>query len=137
MGFGVLSDPTNPFPKRSTLLSDQHTSSKEHDSNLVLVSQPSTSPHDPLNLSKVRKELLFFAIVLGASAAGVIGPVLVPGVSIIAKYFDITLTQVALLKGSLVMALGVSSYLCSCFAAVYGKGLVYLFTTLLLVATSC
>ncbi|PMD12447.1 MFS general substrate transporter [Hyaloscypha hepaticicola] len=35
------------------------------------------------------------------------------------------------------MALGVSAYLCSCFAAIYGKRLVFLFTTVLMIATCC
>ena len=136
MAFGVLSSPKVPFPRGTTLLSDQTTSNNTK-SQVILVPQPSRSPSDPLNLSKGRKEALFLTIVLGASATGVIGPLLVPGFSIIASYFQITLTQVTLLNGSLVMALGVSSYLCSCFAVVYGKRLVYLFTTLLLVAMCC
>jgi MFS family permease len=136
MAFGVLSDPKTPFPRGTTLLSDQ-TTSKDTKTHLILVPQPSKSPNDPLNLSKVRKELLFLVIVFGASATGVIGPLLVPGFNIVASYFQVTLTKVALLNGSLVMALGVSSYLCSCFSIVYGRRLVYLFTTLLLVATCC
>ncbi|RDW81265.1 uncharacterized protein DSM5745_04822 [Aspergillus mulundensis] len=102
-----------------------------------MASQPSKSPLDPINWSRTRKELLFATIVLGSCATGSLGPLLVPGFAVMAAELTVDLTSVTLLNGSLVMALGVSAYLCSCFAMCYGKRVVYLFTTVLLLASCC
>ncbi|KAL4908877.1 hypothetical protein BDW74DRAFT_165598 [Aspergillus multicolor] len=111
--------------------------SKEQIHPTTTVPGPSDSPLDPLNWSRTRKELLFATIVLGSCATGSLGPLLVPGFAVMAAELNIDLTSVTLLNGSLVMALGVSAYLCSCFAMCYGKRVVYLFTTVLLVASCC
>lgn len=133
MAFGILETASSEQPTGTTLLE-----SLEHDqAHLILVPQPSKSRDDPLNFSHIRKELMFLTIIFGACLTGVIGPLLVPGFPIIAMAFKITLTQVTLLNGSLVMALGVSSYLCSCLATIYGKRLIFLITTIMLIATSC
>lgn len=93
------------------------------------------TPHNALNLSSARKEILFIVIIFGACLTGVIGPLLVPGFVVIATAFNTTLTNVALLNGSLIMALGVSSYMCCCLAVVYGKRLIYLITTIVLIVS--
>ncbi|KAF2786915.1 MFS transporter-like protein [Melanomma pulvis-pyrius CBS 109.77] len=119
MAFGILEDSRNPQPSGTTVLESisYNGSDQRETAQLVLVPHPSSSPKDPLNMSRLRKELLFATIIFGACATGVIGPLLVPGFSIIAGVFHLqSLTKVTLLNGSLVMALGVSSYLCSCLA---------------------
>jgi hypothetical protein len=95
------------LPQGYHLLSNQ-TTSKDTKSPATLVPQPHKSPNDLLILSEGRQELLFLTIVLEASATGVIGPHLIPAFGIIASFCLITLTQKALLDGSLVMALGAS-----------------------------
>ncbi|KAF2808831.1 MFS transporter-like protein [Mytilinidion resinicola] len=140
MAFGVLEDARNAQPLGTTLLESvsYNGSDQRENARIILVPQPSDSPKDPLNMSRLRKELLFATIILGACATGVIGPLLVPGFSVIAGIFHLeSLTKVTLLNGSLVMALGVSSYLCSCLAVVYGKRLIYLITSIMLVVTCC
>ncbi|PYH46222.1 synaptic vesicle transporter [Aspergillus saccharolyticus JOP 1030-1] len=87
--------------------------------------------------ARVRKELLFATIVLGSCADGTLGPVLVPGFVVVAADLQVSLTSVTLLNGSLVMALGVSSYVCSPLATCFGKRPVYLCTTLLVLASCC
>jgi MFS family permease len=57
---------------------------------------------------------------------------LVPGFSIFAASFDVSLTNVTLLNGSLVMSLGVSAYLCESLATMYGLRLLYLIITLVM-----
>jgi hypothetical protein len=133
MAFGVLEDTNCSQLTGTTLieaLSGVDGTSKTH---VVLKPVPSDDLSDPLRLSRVRKELLFLTIVFGACLTGVIGPVLVPGFGIIAVFFDITLTQVTLLNGSLVMALGVSAYFCGCLAVLWGKRLIFMGTTLILI----
>ena len=137
MAFGVFDTPGEAMPMGTTRLEDVLQENSKVHAKLILVPAPSTSPFDPLNLSRVRKELLFITIILGACATGVIGPVLVPGFNIIAEDFGIDLTKVTLLNGSLIMALGISSYLASCFARLYGKRIIFLSTSILLIASSC
>jgi hypothetical protein len=105
MGSGVLEDRHNLCPTGTVLLSNVthvHEGRPGSQPDLVLSPCPSTSPRDPLNWSRARRELAFLVIILGACGAGVIGPLLVPGFGIIAVAFEITLTQVTLLNGSLV-----------------------------------
>jgi len=134
MGFGVLESASNATPRGTSLLESLQGDGKPE---VILVPQPSSSPQNPLNLAKLRKELASLTIILGACATGVIGPLLVPGFGILAVSFSVTITDITITNGALVMALGVSSYLCSCFAAVYGKRLVFLFTMVLMVAACC
>ncbi|KAJ5584530.1 uncharacterized protein N7459_004330 [Penicillium hispanicum] len=134
MAFGIL-EPSTGFQPTSTCTLQTTTTTESND--LVLVPQPSKSSLDPLNWSRIRKELLFATIILGSCITGSLGPVLVPGFTVIAANLDVSLTNVTLLNGSLVMALGVSAYLCSAFASVYGKRVVYLFTVILLLVSCC
>ncbi|EEU43803.1 uncharacterized protein NECHADRAFT_89568 [Fusarium vanettenii 77-13-4] len=119
MAFGILEIAANqPSPPGTALLKNV---------------SPSASPADPLNMSRIRKELYFAALIYGACVTGVVGPVLVPVFSIVAAAFQINLTQVTLLNGSLVMALGVSAYVCGPLTTLWGRRLVFLFTTLIMV----
>ncbi|PYI36166.1 MFS transporter [Aspergillus indologenus CBS 114.80] len=104
---------------------------------LQRLSRPSVSSTDPLSWSRLRKELLFATIILGSCANGSLRPLLVPGFAVVAADLQVDLTSVTLLKGSLVMALGVSAYACSSFANYFGKRPVYLFTTLLVLISCC
>lgn len=105
--------------------------------NRQLLFGPSVSSTDPLTWSRLRKELLFATIIFGSCATGSLGPLLVPTFTTLAADLQVSLTSITLLNGSLVMALGVSAYVCSCFARCFGKRLVYLFTTILVVAACC
>lgn len=132
MAFGIIEPASNPQPQGTSLLESLSGESNSNAGHVVLVPEPSASPDDPLNFSRVRKELMFGTLVLGACSMGVIGPILVPGFNIVAADFGFTsLTKVTLLNGSLIIGLGVSSYLCACLSVVYGKRLVYVATTLL------
>lgn len=137
MGFGILEPSQANRPQGTVLLEGLHEGKRGKSAEVILVPQPGISPQDPLNWSRVRKELAFATIVFGCCAAGVIGPLLVPGFSIVALDLDVSLTHVTLLNGSLVMALGVSAYFCNALATVYGTRLIFLLTTVFLVATCC
>ncbi|KAK6222289.1 hypothetical protein LQW54_000989 [Pestalotiopsis sp. IQ-011] len=99
----------------------------------TLVPEDTNSQMDTLTLSPMRKELYFLTLIYGASVTGVVGPLLVPAFSIVAASFDVELTQVALLNGTLVMTLGASAYLCAPVAEIYGRRIVYLVTSLMMV----
>ncbi|KAK7423530.1 hypothetical protein QQX98_000988 [Neonectria punicea] len=104
MGFGILDIQPRQSAPGTVLLEDLHQG--ERSADIILVPEPSNSPKDPLNMPRTKKELYFLALLFGACATGVIGPLLVPGFSIIVSAFDVSLTDVTLLNGSLVMALG-------------------------------
>ncbi|KAJ5681338.1 uncharacterized protein N7477_001278 [Penicillium maclennaniae] len=130
MAFGVLESKLDSCPSGSTnIQSDLSNAGME--SHMERVPRPSDSPLDPLNWPRARKELLFATIVLGSCATGSLGPVLVPGFTAVAHELQVSVGHITLLNGALVMALGVSAYLCSSSTAIFGKRLVYIFTTLL------
>ncbi|KAJ5295137.1 hypothetical protein PENANT_c035G04522 [Penicillium antarcticum] len=134
MAFGVLEPATGVQPSSTYKVeSVDHAEIKIQ----VRVPRPSSSHLDPLNWSRLKKELLFATIILGSCFTGSLGPVLVPGFAVVAKDLDVNLTNVTLLNGSLVMALGVSSYFSASFSMVFGKRAVYLFTTVLLLVSCC
>jgi MFS family permease len=101
------------------------------------ITQVNLSSIDPKTWSRSRKEMAFAVIVFGSCACGAIGPLLVPGFTTVATDLGVTLTQVTLLNGSLVMALGVSAYVANALATAYGTRLIFLATTLALIATCC
>lgn len=139
MAFGILEPVSSTVPYGMNLLGNSRNASDPEgvETQLILVPKPSESPLDPLNWPRYKKELLFATIVFGACAAGSLGPVLVPGFTEVAILLDVHLADMALLNGSLIMTLGVSAYLCPCIAEVYGKRMVYLVTTVIIVAGCC
>ncbi|KEF62286.1 uncharacterized protein A1O9_00258 [Exophiala aquamarina CBS 119918] len=139
MAFGVLQSEKVPFPVGTVLLESTTSASSTLGAlgKINLSPLPSSSPRDPLNWSKVRKELFFLVIIFGSCLNGVLGPVLVPAFGIIQTSLDISLTKVSLLNGALIMGLGLSSYLYPILATVVGKRPVFLLTSVILVASSC
>ncbi|KAK6602963.1 major facilitator superfamily transporter [Botrytis cinerea] len=139
MAFGILEPVPSIIPSGTNLLENLRNASDPDgvEMRLILVPKPSDSPLDPLNWPRYKKEFLFATIVFGACAAVSLGPVLVPGFTVVATLLDVHLTDMALLNGSLIMTLGVSAYLCPCIAEVYGKRMVYLVTTIIIVAGCC
>ncbi|KAF5014925.1 hypothetical protein F66182_13922, partial [Fusarium sp. NRRL 66182] len=102
MAFGIQ-EPTDGFQPTST---NRIQAIDNNAGELVLVPQPSESSRDPLNWSRVKKELCFLTILLGSFATGSLGPLFVPGFTVLVAHFDVPLTSITLLNGSLVMALG-------------------------------
>jgi MFS family permease len=105
--------------------------------DMTPITQTVSSTTDSKTWSRSRKEKAFAVIVFGSCACGAIGPLLVPGFTTVAADLGVTLTQVTLLNGSLVMALGVSAYVANALATAYGTRLIFLSTTLGLAATCC
>lgn len=135
MAFGILEDAYCSSPTGTAQLEALDTSVINGSAHVILNPTPSSDPRDPLKFSKFRKELLFLTVVFGACLTGVIGPLLVPGFGILVAYFGVTVTKITLLNGALVMALGVSAYVCGCLAVILGKRLIFLVTTVILVVS--
>ncbi|PVI00759.1 MFS transporter [Periconia macrospinosa] len=86
-------------------------------------------------MSRIRKELYFLTLIYGACVTGAIGPVIVPAFSLVAAEFKVTLQRVTMLNGSLIMALGLGSYVAAVLANVVGRRLLFLGTSVVLVVS--
>jgi hypothetical protein len=140
MGLGVLEPKVSQILPSTVIieeLEEDILSSRQHGrTKIILEPGQRNSSLDPSSWSSLKKELLFLVILLGTCGAGVVGPLLVPAFNIISVEFNISLTKVTLLNGSLIMALGVSSYLSTALAVIYGKRLIFLTTTFLLIIST-
>ncbi|KAM0408464.1 hypothetical protein ACHAPD_011940 [Fusarium lateritium] len=131
MVFGVLESKGSTQPPGTVLL--EH--SRQDGMPTILVPPPSSSAEDPLNMTRLRKELYFLNILFGACVTGVLGPVIVPAFGIMSQTFHTSLTHITLLNGSLVVALGVSSYVSSVISDLWGRRLIFLLTSVMLVVS--
>jgi MFS family permease len=131
MAFGVLESNTSEQPSGTVFLEDS-----QDGMHTILVPSPSNSPNDPLNMSRIRKELYFLTLLFGACVTGALGPVLVPAFGIISQTFQTPLSNVALLNGSLILGLGVSSYFSAVISHLWGRRMIFIFTSILLVVSN-
>ncbi|KAG4277239.1 hypothetical protein FPRO04_07536 [Fusarium proliferatum] len=130
MAFGVLESNAPEQPAGTVFLEDS-----QDGMHTILVPAPSNSPHDPLNMSKIRKELYFLTLLFGACATGAVGPVLVPAFGIVSQTFQTPLSKVALLNGSLVLGMGVSCFFLAVVSDLWGRRIIFVVTSILLVVT--
>ncbi|KAI1019937.1 hypothetical protein LB503_006097 [Fusarium chuoi] len=130
MAFGVLESHASEQPAGTVFLEDSD------GTHTILVPSPSNSPNDPLNMSRIRKELYFLTLLFGACVTGALGPVLVPAFGIVSQTFQTPLSNVALLNGSLILGLGVSSYLSAIISDLWGRRIIFVLTSVLLVVSN-
>ncbi|RKL48076.1 hypothetical protein BFJ70_g2434 [Fusarium oxysporum] len=131
MAFGVLESNTSEQPAGTVFLEDS-----QDGMHTILVPSPSNSPNDPLNMSRIRKELYFLTLLFGACVTGALGPVLVPAFGIVSQTFQTPLSNVALLNGSLILGLGVSSYFSAIISDLWGRRIIFVLTSILLVVSN-
>ncbi|KAF9887954.1 hypothetical protein FE257_009476 [Aspergillus nanangensis] len=98
---------------------------------IVLVPQPSDSPNDPYNWSRMKKELFTIAYGWGCGCVGAVGPLLGAAFVPLAEEFGVPLnTFVSGVQGGTIASIAVGSLVCNSLAVKYGKRPVYLITTL-------
>ncbi|EXA38212.1 hypothetical protein NW761_012704 [Fusarium oxysporum] len=131
MAFGVLESNASEQPAGTVFLEDS-----QGGMHTILVPSPSNSPNDPLNMSRIRKELYFLTLLFGACVTGALGPVLVPAFGIVSQTFQTPLSNVALLNGSLILGLGVSSYFSAIISDLWGRRIIFVLTSILLVVSN-
>ncbi|RGP62952.1 hypothetical protein FSPOR_8936 [Fusarium sporotrichioides] len=131
MALGVLESKGSTQPSGTVLLEDL----RQNGEPTLVFPQPSSSAEDPLNMSRLRKELYFLTLLFGACVTGVLGPVIVPAFGIVSQAFHTSLTHITLLNGSLVLALGVSSFVSSVISDLWGRRLIFLLTSIMLVVS--
>ena len=80
-------------------------------SHIVLAPQPSEDPNDPLNWSSWKKEIVTYILCFGAMLnAATIGPLLNSSIVVIATDLNRSITDVVVISGYNLLAVGASGY---------------------------
>ena len=80
--------------------------------HIVLAPQPSEDPNDPLNWSTWKKEIVTYILCFGAMLnAATIGPLLNSSIVVIATDLNRSITDVVVISGYNLLAVGASGYL--------------------------
>jgi hypothetical protein len=117
---------------------DVDTSALKHDKSgkLVLVPQPSDSPNDPYNWSRLKRELFCVAYLFGCGAVGAVGPLLNPALVQAAAEFNVSISSFNEgINGALLMCLAAGTTILNALAVVIGKRPVYLLSATVCTAT--
>ncbi|KAK0739451.1 major facilitator superfamily domain-containing protein [Apiosordaria backusii] len=125
-------------PSRKTDKDDESRNNKKTtpDGRIILEPQPDSSPHDPLNWPRWRRDAALVALGFYCMVGGGITPLLAAGFTDIALDYDVQVSRVALTTGLIMLGLGVGCVLVSPTAIIYGKRPVYLASAVLFLVTS-
>ncbi|KAJ4387921.1 hypothetical protein N0V93_008524 [Gnomoniopsis smithogilvyi] len=105
-------------------------------SDIILLPQPSDSPNDPLNWPQVRKEVILLILSLNAAVVGAFGPMLGPGFVQIAQQLDVSIAILSESTAWAVLAIGLSLFIISPLAKIYGRRPMFLFSSVVMLGTS-
>jgi hypothetical protein len=119
MGFGILEDrklshvPATVFLNEDAPGESDITEGLKHgtgkSSHIVLAPQPSEDPNDPLNWPSWKKEMVFLTLNYAAVlCASVVSPMLNPATVVLATYFNRSITDIVVISGYLLLAVGCS-----------------------------
>lgn len=109
---------------------------KTSDGKIILVPQPEESANDPLNWPSWRRDLSLLSLGLYCMVGGGITPLLAAGFTDVSKAYGVPVADVSLTTGLYMMGMGIGSVFFSPTAILWGKRPVYLFSVILLIATS-
>lgn len=110
------------FSSRSRPLEKKRTK----DGKFILDPQPDDSANDPLNWSKLRRDVALLSLGFYCMIGGGMTPLLAAGFNDVAKTYNVTVPQVALTTGFYMLGLGLGSVMVSPTAILFGKRPVYL-----------
>lgn len=119
--------------------SDQHGQDDRKttdDGAIILEPQPDDSANDPLNWPTWRRDSALVCLGLYCMVGGGITPLIAAGFTDVAQEFDVPTERVALTTGLYMMGLGLGSVVFSPTAILWGKRPVYLFSSIIFIATS-
>ncbi|KAH8731490.1 MFS transporter-like protein [Phaeosphaeriaceae sp. PMI808] len=103
---------------------------------ILLVPQPSDDVNDPLNWPIWKRDVIIFVLSLAAVLASTLSPILAANTVSLAIYFGRNLTDMALLTGYHLLAVGLAGFLFVPSARIWGKRHVYLLG-MMIVIVSC
>ncbi|KAK3112498.1 hypothetical protein LTR53_011190 [Teratosphaeriaceae sp. CCFEE 6253] len=151
MGLGVLEDRHLQHVPGTATLEDLHplhpTTSPHHPATahahlqhtpagLILIPQPSASPHDPLNWSLARRDSITAILCLLSVIAATLSPLLAANTLTLTLYFEHSFTDIALLTGYHLLGVGLAGFLFVASARVWGKRHLYLLGTVVIIVSS-
>ncbi|KAF2842675.1 MFS general substrate transporter [Patellaria atrata CBS 101060] len=149
MGLGILEDTklqhvpgTVRFGERNTQQDDvviegpdlKYDRSGSH--AIILVPQPSDNPNDPLNWPLWKRDLILLTLSLLAVIASTLSPILAANTFTLSLYFHRTFTDMALLTGWHLLAVGIAGFIFVPSARVWGKRHCYIIGTVVLIFSS-
>lgn len=106
------------------------------DGAIILEPQPDDSANDPLNWPSWRRDCALLSLGFYCMIGGGITPLIAAGFDNVAHDFHVPHEEVALTTGLYMMGLGVGSVIFSPTAILWGKRPVYLFSSIMFIATS-
>ncbi|KAF2703931.1 MFS general substrate transporter [Pleomassaria siparia CBS 279.74] len=106
------------------------------DGKFILEPQPEDSANDPLNWSKVRRDVALVSLGFYCMIGGGMTPLLAAGFNNVAATYHVSVPQVALTTGLYMLGLGFGSVVASPTAILWGKRPVYLVAIVLFMISS-
>ncbi|KAF2683249.1 MFS transporter-like protein [Lentithecium fluviatile CBS 122367] len=103
---------------------------------ILLVPQPSDDPNDPLNWPLWQRDLIVAILSLLSVIAATLSPLLAADTASLAIYFVRDFTEMALLTGYHLLAVGLAGFLFVPSARIWGKRHLYVLGTLIVIASS-
>lgn len=103
---------------------------------IILVPQPSDDPNDPLNWPLWKRDLVTFILSLTAIFGTALGPILAANTITLAIWFDVELTNVALLTGYFLLGVGVAGFVFVASSRIWGKRHTFIIGAFVLVLSS-
>ncbi|OAL05503.1 MFS general substrate transporter [Phaeosphaeriaceae sp. SRC1lsM3a] len=132
MGWGILDDRHMAAPPGTATLA-----SLKRDGDIVLQPQPSDSPNDPLNWSRMRKESIMLILAFSSGVTTALGPMVTPGIPLLAMKYNVSLDMVSsLIIGFLAFWIGFTTFFTAAGANIWGKRPFFVISTVVLLATN-
>src|SRR5579862_1102331 len=91
------------------------------DGKTILAPQPSDSINDPLNWPTIKKDLVYFILLVDCVMSGVHAAILSPVTVELSQEFNVTITKIAQLSSNMLLMIAACSYLLAPIANIYGK----------------
>jgi MFS family permease len=109
----------------------------KREGDIILQPQPSDSPNDPLNWSRMRKESIMLILAFSSGVTTALGPMVTPGIPLLAKKYNVSLDMAAsLIIGFLAFWIGFTTFFTAAGANIWGKRPFFIISTVVLLGTN-
>ncbi|KAI0399251.1 major facilitator superfamily domain-containing protein [Xylaria palmicola] len=125
-----------PEPQAQPAADEQEAKKLTKDGQIILEPQPDDSHNDPLNWPAWRRDCALISLGLYCMVGGGITPIIAAGFTDVAHDYDVDISQVSLTTGLYMLGLGLGCVIFSPTAILYGKRPVYLFSSILFIASA-
>ncbi|KAI1176347.1 major facilitator superfamily domain-containing protein [Nemania sp. FL0916] len=128
--------PTGMPPDAASVKEQEEAKKLTKDGQIILEPQPDDSHNDPLNWPAWRRDCALLCLGLYCMVGGGITPIIAAGFTNVADDYNIDVARVSLTTGIYMLGLGIGSVIFSPTAILYGKRPVYLFSSILFIASA-